>query len=200
MDCGQYNAPRDKVFKFLVPYRATNFSSSYAIISLSRRNIYLCTSKYISRVQHTLLYPWSYKVPPPPRRPGSSVGIATDYGLDEPGIESWWGRDFPPVQTGPGAHPASCTMGTGSFPGVKCGRSVLLTTHPLLAPRSWNSRAIPLPPLWVTTGPVTGLLLVQYYYQSMSAWQVKLHTAEIKLQTIGPWPLSYSRNVIILYF
>jgi hypothetical protein len=25
---------------------------------------------------------------------GSSVGIATDYGLDGPGIESWWGRDF----------------------------------------------------------------------------------------------------------
>jgi hypothetical protein len=24
-----------------------------------------------------------------------------------------------PVQTGPGAYPASCTMGTGSFPGVK---------------------------------------------------------------------------------
>ena len=24
-----------------------------------------------------------------------------------------------PVQTGPGAHPASCIMGTGSFPGVK---------------------------------------------------------------------------------
>jgi len=26
-----------------------------------------------------------------------------------------------PVQTGPGAHPASCTMGTGFFPGVKNG-------------------------------------------------------------------------------
>jgi hypothetical protein len=50
---------------------------------------------------------------------GSSVGIATDYGLDGPGIESQWGRDFPHVQTGPGAHPASCSMGTGSFPGVK---------------------------------------------------------------------------------
>ena len=25
----------------------------------------------------------------------SSVGIATAYGLDGPGIESWWGRDFP---------------------------------------------------------------------------------------------------------
>jgi hypothetical protein len=26
--------------------------------------------------------------------PGSSVGIATDYGLECPGIESRWGRDF----------------------------------------------------------------------------------------------------------
>jgi hypothetical protein len=26
--------------------------------------------------------------------PGSSVGIATDYRLDGPGIESRWGRDF----------------------------------------------------------------------------------------------------------
>ena len=49
-------------------------------------------------------------------------------------------------------HPASCKMGTGSFPGVKCGRGVLLTTHPLLVPRSWNSRAIPLPTLWATPG------------------------------------------------
>jgi hypothetical protein len=41
-----------------------------------------------------------------------------------------------PVQTGPEAHPASCTMGTGSFPGVRCGRGVTLTPHPLLVPRS----------------------------------------------------------------
>jgi hypothetical protein len=26
--------------------------------------------------------------------PVSSVGIAADYGLDDPGIESRWGRDF----------------------------------------------------------------------------------------------------------
>jgi hypothetical protein len=26
--------------------------------------------------------------------PGISVGIATDYGLDDSGIETWWGRDF----------------------------------------------------------------------------------------------------------
>ena len=68
--------------------------------------------------------------------PGSSVGIATELRAGQSGIESRWGRDFPPVQTGPEAHPASCTMGTGSFPGVKCGRGVLL-------PRSLKSRAIP---------------------------------------------------------
>jgi len=51
------------------------------------------------------------------------------------------------VQTEPGAHPASCTMGTGSFPGVKNGRGVTLTPHPLLVPWSWKGRAIPLFPL-----------------------------------------------------
>jgi hypothetical protein len=34
-----------------------------------------------------------------------------------------------PVQTGPGAHTTSCTMGTGSFPRVKSGRGVTLTSH-----------------------------------------------------------------------
>ena len=52
--------------------------------------------------------------------PGIVVVIATGYRLDSPGIESRWGARFSaPVQTGPGAHPASCTMGTGSFPGVE---------------------------------------------------------------------------------
>ena len=66
-----------------------------------------------------------------------------------PGIESRWGARFSAhVQTGPGAYPASCTMGKGSFQGVKSGRGVTLTTHPLLLPLSINGRAIPLLPLW----------------------------------------------------
>jgi hypothetical protein len=69
--------------------------------------------------------------------PVSVVGIATVYELDGPGIESRWGARFSaPVKTGPEAHPASCTMGTGSFPGVRCGRGVTLTPHPLQVPRS----------------------------------------------------------------
>jgi len=33
-------------------------------------------------------------------------------------------------------------MGTGPFPGLKCGLGVLLTTYPFLVPQSWNSTAI----------------------------------------------------------
>jgi hypothetical protein len=61
-----------------------------------------------------------------------------------------------PVQTGPGAHPASCTMGIGSFQGVKSGRGVTLTPHPLLVPWSWMSRAISLLSLWAVR-PVQSL-------------------------------------------
>ena len=51
----------------------------------------------------------------------SSVCIATRYRLDGPGIESRWGgaRSSVPAQTGPGTQPASYTMRTRSFPGVK---------------------------------------------------------------------------------
>ena len=70
------------------------------------------------------------------------------YGLDGPGSNPGGDEIFRP-----GSHPASCKMGTGSIPGVKCGRGVLLTTHPLLVSRPRNSRAIPLPPLfWATLG------------------------------------------------
>jgi hypothetical protein len=75
--------------------------------------------------------------------PGSSGSIVSDYGLDDRavGVRSPAGvRDFSSslcVQTGSGAHPASCTMGTGGpFP-----RGVTLTTHPHLVPRSRMSRS-----------------------------------------------------------
>ena len=46
--------------------------------------------------------------------------IANRYGLDGPGIESRWVARFSAsVHTGPGDHPASYTMGTGSFSGIK---------------------------------------------------------------------------------
>ena len=66
----------------------------------------------------------------------NAVSITIRHGLDCPGIESRWGgaRFFAPVQTGPGAHPASYTKGTRYFPGVKRPRRGI--DNPLyLAPR-----------------------------------------------------------------
>jgi hypothetical protein len=49
-----------------------------------------------------------------------SVCIATGYGVHRSGIKSRWAEIFSaPVQTCPGAHPTTFTIGTGSFPGVK---------------------------------------------------------------------------------
>jgi len=67
---------------------------------------------------------------------GSSVGIETGYGrAGRSGDRIPVGaRISAPVQTSSGAHPASFTMGTGSFPGVKSGQGVTLTAHPVLVP------------------------------------------------------------------
>jgi len=76
----------------------------------------------------------------------------TDYGLDGLGSNPGGDKIFCPSRPALGAHPGSCKMDTGSFLGVKCGVGVLLTTHPLLVPWSWKSRAVPLPTLWATVG------------------------------------------------
>ena len=65
-------------------------------------------------------------------------------------------RFYAPSQTGPGGHPASCTIGTVSFPGVKSDRGVTLIPYPSLVPWSRKSRAIPLLPLWAVR-PVQSL-------------------------------------------
>ena len=62
--------------------------------------------------------------------PGSSDSIATGYWSGRSGDRIPMGARFSaPIHTGPGAHPASCTIGTGSFPGVKGGRGVTLNPH-----------------------------------------------------------------------
>ena len=73
------------------------------------------------------------------------AGIETGYGLDGPGIESRWGRDFPHLSRpalGPTQTPVQWVPGLSR--GVKSGRDVTLTPNPLLVPWSRKSRAIPL--------------------------------------------------------
>ena len=67
----------------------------------------------LSSLFHSLLlYITSYGL-------GSSVGIANEQRVGRSVIEYRWGRNFPPLQTGPVSHPASCTMGTNVSPGGK---------------------------------------------------------------------------------
>ena len=83
-----------------------------------------------------------------------SVGITTRYGLDCPGIESPWRRDFLHPSR-PALEPTQppITMGTGSFPGLKRpGRGV---DHP--------------PP---SSAEVEGRVELYLYSLSGSSWPV----------------------------
>jgi hypothetical protein len=79
---------------------------------------------------------------------GSVVGIATGYGLDGPGIESWWVRNVPHLSRpvlGSTQPPVQWVLGLSW--GVRSGWGMTLTPHPCLMPWSCKGRAIPLLPL-----------------------------------------------------
>ena len=82
----------------------------------------------------------------------SSVGTATDYGLDGPGSNPGGDKIFRLSRSALETTQPPIKWVLGLSPGVKCGRGILLTTHPLLVPPSWESRAILLPTLWATPG------------------------------------------------
>ena len=70
-------------------------------------------------------------------------------------------------------------MGTGSFPGVKSGRDVTLTPHPLLVPWPRQGRAIPLPLLW-TVRPVQSLSACTRVHFTFTLSQTVLKYAKFK--------------------
>jgi hypothetical protein len=82
--------------------------------------------------------------------PGSLVGIATDYGLDGQGIESRWGEIFCACPNRPWGPLSLLYNGYRFFPGGKLRPERAADHSPLLVPRSWKSRVVPLPTVWAT--------------------------------------------------
>ena len=80
--------------------------------------------------------------------PGSSVGIATDYGLDGPGSSPDGGEIFRTSSDRPWGPPSLLYNGYRVFPGGKERPGRDPDPSPLLVPWSRKSRAIPLLPLW----------------------------------------------------
>jgi hypothetical protein len=88
--------------------------------------------------------------------PGSSVCIVTELQAGRSGDRIPVGARFSARPGQPWGPRSLLYNGYWVFPGGK-ERLGHAADH-LLGPRSWKSRAIPLPSLWATTGPVTGLL------------------------------------------
>jgi len=89
--------------------------------------------------------------------PGSSVGIATAYGLDGPGIESRWKRDFPYLsRPALGSTQPHVKWVSGLSTGGKKQSGRDAETSPPFVPWLRKSRAIPLFPLWAVR-PVESL-------------------------------------------
>ena len=78
--------------------------------------------------------------------------VFTDYRYTFPVSNPGGDEIFRPSRPALGPTQPPVKWVPGLAPGVKCGRGALLTTHPFLVPRSWKSRAIPVPTLWATPG------------------------------------------------
>jgi hypothetical protein len=89
------------------------------------------------------------------------------------------------VQTGSGAHPATCTVGTGgSFPGGKARRGRDADHSPLPVPRLRKSRSYtschPDAPLWSVTGPLHLYLLHVRPHRGVRPRVLEFHPAAPK--------------------
>jgi len=129
-----------------------NVSVDYKVYTFSQFGVLMQYMMYILTIMCDFIcvYCWVSRY--------SAVGIATRYGLEGPGIESWWGKIF---RTYPDQlrDPSSLLYnGYRVFRGGKGGRGVMLTTHPLLVPSLRKSWAIPPLTLWVLLGLLRGSL------------------------------------------
>jgi len=139
------------------------------------------------------IYPFVYSIPLAVGR-GSSVGIATRYSLDGPGIESQWEARFStPVQTSPGAYAASRAKDTRSFPGVKRpGGGVDHPSH--LAPGLKKEQSYTSTPRWICVACSRVNFTFIFYLYTTEDDPFRLTLAPLKVQHNLYW-----RDVVSLF-
>ena len=135
------------------------------------------------------------------------VGLATRYGLDGPGIESRWRRDFPhPFR--PALKPTHPPIEW--VPGLSrelSGRGVALTTHPHLTLWLKKEETIPLLPLWALMAcsrvnfTVIGTFgLLKYKYPNLVCQYWPKFTAGSLAVCLRCWRCMHSATEVLLFF
>jgi hypothetical protein len=97
-----------------------------------------------------------------------------------------------PAETRSKAHPVSYPMGTGAlFPGVKCGRGVTLTAHPLLVQSSRMSRSYIFFPLNACVACNGATLLYEVPLCMFLSFSVVINSLRFKHSA---WPFVHKMN------
>ena len=135
-------------------------SKCYFLIQVIYTLLILSTFLYlISPILISALFTWFSHLHSILCEPGSSVGIATEYGLGGPGIESRWDEIFRPsrLALGPTQPPVKWVSG---LLGGKLRPGGAADHSPPSSAAVMKSRAMPVPTIWTTIGPVTGTLYI----------------------------------------
>ena len=162
---------------------------------------YIIPQQIIGILYHYILNRISYS-----RGRDSSVGIASRYGLDGPGIESRWGAILSSaVQTDPRAHPTSYTTVTESFARLKRpGRDA---DHPPASSAevevrielSWPvggwTLALPLPLPYSHFSVHSSVSLLAHYFMRRN-WKSGIHFKS--LEFLGSNTLRFAKAVLFL--
>ena len=126
------------------------------------------------------------------QRSGYSDWLRAGRSGDRIPVGSSWGRGFPHLsRLAPGAHPASCKMGTEFFPGVKSGRGVTLTPHPFQC--LWSPYG--LYGLYRVSVPVQGCNLPSPYQKTLTSRRTNINPLNPELN-----PISYLLALLGVHF
>ena len=101
-----------------------------------------------------------------------------------------------PVQTGPVAHPAFCTMGTGSFPGVKRPGRGANHPPPSEVLRSWKGRVVPLLTIWASVTCIGRTFTFTFSFINTSNYKAPPATITREYNALE----KTGSNVVVAYF